>query len=53
MYCERVESLREIKGRKKAQQGRGRAIHTCEVAECKGNLFATKAMTGVGGSSIS
>lgn len=47
----------ELKGnkgeKKKHNKEEGRAIHTREVADCKGNLFATKAMTGVGGSSIS
>lgn len=39
--------------KRKSIRKRVRAIQTCEVAEWNGNLFATTAMTGVGGRSIS
>lgn len=49
---ERERSLRDMK-EKQHKKERERAIQTCEVAQCNGNLFATTAMTGVGGRSIS
>ena len=49
----REGNLKEINGREQKGGKRERAVQMCEVAECKGNLFATTAMTGVGGRSIS